>query len=62
MLTLVTADTKRDQVLKGVVAELTARVYMMDLQLSLRTAALTPPAVSLQHSLSQCFVFLQAQP
>jgi hypothetical protein len=47
MLTLVTARTERDQVLQRVVAELTARSYMMDLQVFPRAAALTTPAVSL---------------
>jgi len=45
VLMLVTANAKRDQVLQCIVAELTARLQMMDLQISLRAAALTTPDV-----------------
>ena len=62
VLTLVTAYTERDQILQRIVAELAARFYVMDLQISMGATALAPPTVSPEHLLSKCFVFLQAQP
>jgi len=50
VLMLVTANAKRDQILQLVVTELATRLPMMDVQVSLRAAALTPPAISFQHS------------
>jgi len=58
MLMPVTANTEGDQVLQRVVPELTTRLQMMDLQVALRTTALTTPAISFQHTPSQHFVFL----
>lgn len=57
MLASVTANAECDQVLKSIVAELTARFQVMYVQISWRAAALTPPPVSLEHLFSKCFVF-----
>ncbi|MFY9532039.1 MAG: hypothetical protein WBC04_20370 [Candidatus Acidiferrales bacterium] len=55
---LVALSTQGNQVLLGIIAKQTARLDMMDLQISQRPAALAPPSVSLEHSHVQSLVGL----
>jgi hypothetical protein len=51
----VTVSTKRDQVLQRIVAELTATLQVMDVQVCWRATILTPPSISIQHAVAQRF-------
>jgi hypothetical protein len=45
----VTVNAKRNQVIRGIVTELTPRFYVMDFQHLCRTAILASPSISFQH-------------
>ncbi len=47
---------KRDQVLFGVVAGVTPKLFVMDFKVRHGAAELTPPAVAMQNLLAQTFV------
>ncbi len=53
---------KRDQVLIGVMAGVTPKLFVMDLQIRPRATRLTPPAVTTQDLLAQTFVRKGVQP
>jgi hypothetical protein len=58
---VVTVNTKRDQVLQCIVAELAAAFQVMDLQVYWRAAILTPPSISLQDFILECLVCSRIQ-
>jgi hypothetical protein len=45
----VTSGTERNQILRGIIAQLASRSQVVDLQVSWRSATLAPPAVSSQY-------------
>ena len=54
--------TERDQVLLGIVAGVTAKLFVVDFQVRHCAARLTPPAVTTQGLLPQTLVRHQIQP
>jgi len=57
----VTANTKRNQVFRCIMTELTSGIQMMDFQHSCRTAILTSPTIPLQDLILECLVHLRIQ-
>jgi hypothetical protein len=57
----VTVNTKRNQVFRCIMTELTSRFHMMDFQHHCRTAILTSPSISVQYLIFECFVPLRIQ-
>jgi hypothetical protein len=57
----VTAGTQCDQIVQCIVAQLTSLNLMMYLQVSQRTATLTPPRVSFEHAVAKKIVFFYAE-
>src|SRR5712664_2798128 len=57
-----TRGAKRDQVLFGVVAGVTPKLFVMDFKVRHRATGWTPPAVATQDLLTQTFVRQGIQP
>src|SRR5438552_66759 len=57
-----TGGTQRDQVLLDVVAQLTAKLLVMNLKIAQTAARLTSPAISLQDFATELFVGLAGKP
>jgi hypothetical protein len=55
-------NTQGDQVLLRIIAELTARLNMVYLEVAQRPTVLAAPSVSLEHSLAQFLVELRIKP
>jgi hypothetical protein len=49
MCNVVASGAKRDQVLFGIVAGMTPKLFVVDLQVRHRAAQLTPPAIATQN-------------
>ncbi len=58
----VTTCAQSDEVVLGVVSELTPRVNVMDLESARASAALAAPAVPLQYLLAEAFIGFLVQP
>lgn len=50
------AGTKCDQILQGVVSQITSRIDVMNLKVFLAAATLAPPAIAFQDLQTQLFV------
>jgi hypothetical protein len=59
---LVALSAQGDEVFLRIIAKQTTRLDMVDLQISQRPAALTPPSVALEHSQVQSLVGLGIEP
>jgi hypothetical protein len=59
---LVALSAQRDQVLLRIIAKQTARLDMVELEITQRPAALAPPSVSLEHPHVQTLVGLGIEP
>ena len=57
----VTLNTKRNQVFRCIMTELTPGIQMMDFQHCCGTAILTSPSISVEHLVSKCFVAFRIQ-
>ena len=62
MYALMTGRTQRDQVFLGVVAQLTAEVLVMNLNIPVTAAKLTSPAIPLQDVATELLVGLARKP
>ena len=57
-----TVVARRDDIVFGIPARVTAEFLMMNLKVRHRATALTPPAISLEDSVLECFVLGFIQP
>jgi hypothetical protein len=57
-----TREAKRNQVIFGVVAGVTPKLFVMDFKVRHDATRLTPPAIAMQDLLAQAFVRQRVQP
>jgi len=59
---LVAARAQGDEIVLGVVSELTPRVNVVNVEFARAPAALAAPAIPLQYPLAEAFIGLRVQP